>query len=132
MKVLNELLYTKSHEWVKTDGLKAYIGLTDYAQIQLGEVVFVDLPEIDSEVKAGAQLAEVESVKAVSEIYSPVSGTVVEINEELLNNPGLVNEDVYGNWFAVIEMSDSAELKSLLGASEYTALCETLSEEAGQ
>lgn len=132
MKEINELRYAKSHEWAKVDGVKAYIGLTDYAQSQLGEVVFVDLPELGSQVKAGGQLAEVESVKAVSEIYSPVSGTVVEINEDLLDNPGLVNEDAYGNWFVVIEILDSSELENLLNASEYAALCDALTQEVGR
>lgn len=129
MIILNNLKYTNSHEWVKVDGNNAYVGLTDYAQIHLGQIVFVDLPEIDSEVKAGDQLAEVESVKAVSEVYSPVSGKVIEINEDLLDNPGNVNEDVYGSWFAVIEMIDTAELDALLGSEEYEKLCDSLNEE---
>jgi glycine cleavage system H protein len=132
MKVPENLMYSKSHEWVRADGAKAYIGLTDYAQTHLGEIVFVDLPEMSSKIKAEEQLAEVESVKSVSEVYSPVSGTIIEINEELIDRPGLINEDAYGTCLAVIEMSDTAELNSLISASEYINLCGELSGEEAQ
>ncbi len=128
MKVLDDLLYSRSHEWVRVDGPKAYTGLTDYAQLHLGEIVFVDLPEINSRIKAEEKIAEVESVKSVSEVYSPVSGTVIEIKEELMDRPGLINEDAYGSYLAVIEMSDPAELNSLLSATEYRMLCGELCE----
>ncbi len=129
MIILNNLKYTNSHEWVKADGDNAYVGLTDYAQIHLGQIVFVDLPDVDGEFKAGDQLAEVESVKAVSEVYTPISGKVIEINEDLMDNPGNVNEDVYGSWFAVLKMADPSELDSLLSSAEYEKLCDSLNEE---
>lgn len=127
MKVLNELMYSKSHEWVKAEGNKAYVGLTDYAKTHLGEIVFVDLPEVNSEIEAGEQFAEVESVKAVSEVFSPVSGTVTEINEELLDNPGKINEDVYSSWLILVEMSDTEEMNNLMNAQDYETFCDELS-----
>lgn len=130
MLIADDLKYTKTHEWAKVEGTKCYVGLTDYAQIHLGQIVFVDLPEVGDEFSAGEQFAEVESVKAVSEVYSPVTGTIQEINEELLDNPGALNEDAYANWLVIIEMTDAAELDSLMSPSEYRELCEKLEEEA--
>jgi glycine cleavage system H protein len=123
MKVLNELLYAKSHEWVRTEGNTAYIGISSYAKDQLGEVVFIDLTELDTEVKAGDEFAEVESVKAVSEIFSPVSGTITKVNEELLDSPEKINEDVYEAWFIAVEMSDKEELNNLLSPQDYEKFC---------
>jgi glycine cleavage system H protein len=118
-----ELLYAKTHEWVEMlDETTAKIGLTDFAQHALGDIVFVNLPEVGDAVTVGAILADVESVKAVSDIYSPVSGIVKEINEELLDNPGLINADPYGAWFFIIEAV--LEKEELLGAGEYEAFCE--------
>ena len=124
MKFLEELRYAKSHEWVRVDGNKAYVGISDYAQEHLGEVVFVDLPEVDTEVELGEQFVVLESVKAVSDVYAPVSGKVVEINEELLDNPGLINESPYESYLLVIEMSNASEVEELLTASDYEKICE--------
>lgn len=124
MNIVEGLKYTKSHEWVRVEGNKAYIGISDYAQGQMGEVVFVELPEVDQEVSAGDQFAVLESVKAVSDAYVPVSGKVVEVNEELLDRPELINETPYEAHIAVIEMSNESELEELLSASDYEKICE--------
>lgn len=124
MKVLNELRYAASHEWVKVDGKKAYIGISDYAQEHLGEVVFVDLPNVDDEFSTGEQFVVLESVKAVSDVYSPVSGKVIEVNEELFDNPGLINESPYENYLVVIEMSDESEVENLMSSADYEKSCE--------
>ncbi|MTK13591.1 MAG: glycine cleavage system protein GcvH [Clostridiaceae bacterium] len=123
MKILNELLYSKDHEWVKVDGNKAYIGISDFAQHSLGEIVFVELPEVDTEFSKGEAFGVVESVKAASDLYIPVGGKVVEINEKLVDSPELVNEDAYGSWMIVVEMSDESELDGLLKADQYEKLC---------
>jgi len=124
MKVLKDLKYTESHEWVRIEGNVAYIGITDHAQRQMGELVFIDLPVVDDEVGKGDPLAVVESVKAASDVYAPLSGTVIRVNEELQDNPGAVNEDPYQNWFAALEISDPAEIDELLDADAYEALCQ--------
>lgn len=124
MKILKELRYSESHEWIKVEGNKAYIGITDYAQDHLGEVVYVELPEIDTTVEAGDQFIVIESVKAATDVFAPVSGTVVEVNEELEDNPGLVNESPYDAWLAVIEMNKPAESENLLSAADYEKICE--------
>ena len=123
-KVIEGLYYSESHEYVKVDGDFAYIGITDYAQHALGNVVYVDLPEVDDEVEAGEEFGAVESVKAASDIISPVSGTVVEVNEALEDEPELLNQDAYENWIIKVEMSDKAELESLMDAKAYEAFCE--------
>ena len=116
-----ERKYAKSHEWVsEADGIYT-IGLTDYAQSELGDLVFVNLPEVDDEASAGEVLCDVESVKAVSDVFSPVTGTIVEVNEELLDAPELINEDPYGAWLARI--GDVSEAEELLDAAGYEALC---------
>ena len=117
-----ELKYTKSHEWLKTEGGLAVVGLTDFASKALGDIVFIRLPEVGEDVAAGASFAEVESVKAVSDVYSPVSGRVAEINEALLDAPESVNEDPYGAWLVKIE--GSGETEELLDAAAYEAVCE--------
>lgn len=122
MILLNELKYAKSHEWVKVEGNRAYIGITDYAQSHLGEVVYVELPEVDATVEAGSQFVVLESVKAASDVYAPISGTVVEINENLIDNPGLINESPYESWFVVIEMANPSEVDNLLSADDYEKL----------
>lgn len=122
MNTPKELLYTKSHEWVKLEGDVAVIGLTDFAQDQLGDLVFVNLPEAGETMEAGAVFADVESVKAVSDVYSPVSGTVEEINEELLDAPEKINEDPYGAW--LVKVKDVTEKEELLSAEAYVAICE--------
>lgn len=116
-----ELRYSKDHEWVKDEGNgRVRVGITHYAQEELGDVVFVELPEVDATVKKDDGFAVVESVKAVSDIYAPVSGTIVEVNTALEENPERINSDPYGEgWIAVIQMSDPSELESLLSASEY-------------
>ena len=122
------LKYTKEHEWVRVEDDVATIGITNYAQEQLGDVVFVELPEIDAEVEAGNEFAVVESVKAASEVYSPVGGTVVEVNEDLAAKPGLVNEDAEGEgWFVKIKLTDPDELDELMDARAYKAYVDTLS-----
>ncbi|MEG0301693.1 MAG: glycine cleavage system protein GcvH [Gordonibacter sp.] len=124
MSVPAELKYTDTHEWVSLTEDMATIGLTDYAQDQLGDLVFVNLPEPGDEASAGEAVADVESVKAVSDVVSPLSGTVEEVNEELLDNPALINEDPYGTW--LMRLSVTAEPEGLMDAAAYEALCATL------
>ena len=123
-KVIEGLYYAESHEYVKVDGDYAYIGITDYAQHALGNIVYVDMPEVDDEVEAGEDFGAVESVKAASDLISPVSGTVVEINEALKNNPELINKDAFANWIIKISLSDKSELENLMDAAAYSALCD--------
>lgn len=123
MKVMKELLYSNDHEWVKVDGDKAYIGITDFAQSSLGDVVFIELPEVDAELSKDDVFGAIESVKAASDLNIPVSGKVVEINEDLVDNPAAVNEDAYGNWMIAVELSDKSELEGLMNAEQYEELC---------
>ena len=123
-KVLEGLYYSESHEYVRVEGEYGYIGITDYAQNALGNVVYVDMPEVDDEVTAGEEFGAVESVKAASDLMSPVSGTVVEVNEALDDQPELVNQDAYANWIIKVEMSDKSELDSLMDAAAYATFCE--------
>lgn len=116
-----ELKYVKSHEWVKMEGDVAVIGITDFAQDALGDLVFINLPEEGDEVVAGDAFTDVESVKAVSDVNSPVTGTIVAINEELLDNPALVNEDPYGAWF--IKVGDITGEEEFMDAAAYEAFC---------
>jgi glycine cleavage system H protein len=118
------LYYTKSHEYVRVEGEYAYIGITDYAQCQLGNVVYVDLPEVDDEVNVDEEFGAVESVKAASDLFSPVSGVVTEVNEKLEEEPELINADAFGNWIIKVKLSDPSELESLMDADEYAAICE--------
>lgn len=124
MKTVAGLLYSSDHEWVKVEGNTAYIGITDYAQNALGEIVYVELPEIDDEITKGEAFSVVESVKAASDVISPVSGRVIEVNEELDGAPELVNEDAFANWIAKVELSDEAELETLMSDKEYEEFCE--------
>jgi len=117
------LYYSESHEYVRVDGEYGYIGITDYAQNALGNVVYVDMPDVDDEVEAGEEFGAVESVKAASDLISPVSGTVVEVNEALDDQPELVNQDAYENWIIKVEMSDKSELDNLMDAAAYEAYC---------
>ncbi|WP_300410678.1 glycine cleavage system protein GcvH [Lagierella sp.] len=119
MKVEKGYLYTKDHEWVKVDGDIAEIGVCDYAQNNLGDIVYVDLPDEDDEVEVEEEIASVESVKAAAEVMSPVSGTVVEVNEELDDDPALLNKAPYEAWICKIEMSDKSELDNLMSDAEY-------------
>ncbi|PKQ38781.1 MAG: glycine cleavage system protein H [Actinobacteria bacterium HGW-Actinobacteria-1] len=117
-----DLKYDKEHEWVKLDGDVAIIGISDFAQDQLGEVVYVDLPSVGDEVAAGESFGEIESVKSVSELFSPLTGEIVEVNDALGDAPETVNEDAYGDgWMLKIKMSDAAELDELMSAEEYEA-----------
>ena len=116
-----ELKYTKTHEWVKEEDGLCVVGLTDYAQDALGDIVFVNLPSIGDEVKAGEMFADVESVKAVSDVFSPVSGKVVEVNEAIVDDPSLVNSDCYGAW--LIKVSDVTGTDELLDAASYAEVC---------
>ena len=121
-KIVDGLLYSESHEWVKVDGNVAIVGISDHAQSDLGDITYVDMPDVDDEVRAGEDFGAVESVKTSSEIIAPVSGKIVACNAELEEHPELINEDAYSAWIVKIEMSDSSELDSLLNASAYGKL----------
>ena len=122
-KVIDGLYYTESHEFMKVDGNIGTIGITDYAQSALGNVVYVDMPDVDDEVEAGEEFGAVESVKAASDLNSPVSGKVVEINEALEDKPELINQDAFGNWIIKVELSDKSELDTLMDAKAYEEFC---------
>ncbi|SET00183.1 glycine cleavage system H protein [Natronincola peptidivorans] len=124
MKTVAGLLYSKEHEWVKVEGSKAFIGVTDYAQHAMGEIVFVELPEVDDEFSMGDVFGVIESVKAASEVYIPVSGKVLEINEALEDSPELINEDAFENWIVSVEITNKSELEGLMGEEEYREFCE--------
>lgn len=123
-KILDDLRYADSHEWVKLEGDVATIGITDYAQHALGDIVYVDMPEVGDEVTAGEEFGAVESVKAASDLISPVSGEVIEINETLEDEPALVNQDAFSNWIMKVRVSDAAEVDALLDAAAYAKICE--------
>ena len=121
-----ELRYSKDHEWIRVDGDRGRIGITDYAQNQLGDVVFLELPEVGRTLTAGEQFGTIESVKAVSELFSPVAGEVVEINSELTAKPELINEDPHGEaWMMVVRMTDPAAVDALMDAKAYQAFVES-------
>lgn len=121
-QVPEKLMYTNDHEWVRVEGNRAYVGITDFAQGELGDIVFVEIPEVGAAVTAGETFGTVESVKTVSDLYAPVSGKIVEINATLLDQPELVNSDPYGNgWMAVIDMSSPEQVNELLDAAAYSA-----------
>ena len=122
-KVMDGLYYSESHEYIRVEGNVGFIGITDYAQTALGAVVYVDMPEVDDKVEAGEEFGAVESTKAASELMSPVSGTVVAVNEALEDEPELINQDAYENWIIKVELSDKAELDSLMDAKAYEAFC---------
>lgn len=122
-KVIEGLYYSESHEYVKVEGEYGYIGITDYAQNALGNVVYVDMPEVDDEIEADSDFGAVESVKAASDLISPVSGTVVEVNEALEGSPELINKDAFENWIIKVKLSDTAELESLMDAAAYEKFC---------
>lgn len=116
----DDIKYHRDHAWVRVEGKRATIGITDYAQHQLGDIVYVDLPEAETEVDAESELSEIESTKATSPVVSPVSGTVVEVNEDLADSPEIINDDPYGNgWLVVVEMSDPSEVDDLMAKDEY-------------
>jgi len=121
----DDLKYHKEHTWVKVSGRKATIGITDYAQDALGDVVYIDLPEVDMEVEINSEIGEIESTKATSSIIAPVSGKVMEVNEDLSESPETLNEDPYGKgWIAIIELEDASEPDDLMDASEYAKYVE--------
>lgn len=120
-KILEGLKYAESHEWVKVEGSIAVIGVSDFAQKEMGDITYVDMPDVDDEVAAGEEFGALESVKASSDLYSPVSGTVVAVNEELEDAPEKVNEDAFANWIIKVQMSDPSELDSLMDAAAYKA-----------
>lgn len=122
-KVIEGLYYSESHEYVKVEGEYGYVGITDYAQHQLGDVVYVDMPEVDDDVTAGEEFGAVESVKAASDLISPISGTVVEINEVLEDEPEQINKDAFANWIMKVKLSDASELEGLMSASQYEEIC---------
>ncbi|MCI7274020.1 glycine cleavage system protein GcvH [bacterium] len=121
-KVIEGLYYSESHEYVKVEGEFAYVGITDYAQEQLGNVVYVDIPAEGDEVEAGKDFGAVESVKAASDLISPVSGEVVEVNADLEDQPELINQDAFANWIIKVKMSNPSELESLMNASDYRSI----------
>ncbi len=123
-KVIEGLYYSESHEYVRVEGNFGFIGITDYAQNALGNVVYVDMPEVDDEVSAGEEFGAVESVKAASDLISPVTGVVIEVNDALEDQPELINGDAYANWIIKVEISDKSELDNLMNAKEYVAFCE--------
>ena len=123
-KVIKGLYYTNTHEWVRVEDGFAYVGITDYAQESLGEIVFVELPEEETALEPGTEICAFESVKAASDISSPVTGTIVMVNDELEDSPELLNEDAFENWVVKIDLEDETELNKLLSAEEYKEICE--------
>ncbi len=122
-KVLEGLYYAESHEYVRVEGNIGYVGITDYAQQALGNVVYVDMPDVDDEVSAGEEFGAVESVKAASDLISPVTGVVLEVNEALEDEPERINADAYENWIIKVELSDKGDLDNLMDAKAYTEFC---------
>ena len=122
-KVIEGLYYSESHEFVRVEGDFGYVGITDYAQHALGNVVYVDMPDVDDDVTAGEEFGAVESVKAASDLISPVSGTVVVVNEALEDEPELINKDAFENWIIKVQLSDKAEMENLMDAAAYEAIC---------
>jgi glycine cleavage system H protein len=121
----DDLRYHKEHTWVKVSGKKATIGITDYAQEALGDIVYIDLPDVDTDIEPNSEIGEIESTKATSSIISPISGKVIEVNEDLSESPETMNEDPYGKgWIAVIEIDDASEIDDLMDSSEYAKYVE--------
>ena len=118
------LYYSESHEFIRVEGDFGFVGITDYAQQALGNVVYLDMPDVDDEVSAGEEFGAVESVKAASDIISPVSGTIVEVNEALDDQPELLNQDAFENWIIKVELSDKSELDALMDAKAYEEFCQ--------
>lgn len=123
MKIIDELKYSNDHEWLKVEGNMAYVGITDFAQHSLGDIVYVELPEIGSTIGKDEAFGVVESVKAASDVNLPVSGTVVKVNDEIADDPALLNKDAFENWMIYIEMGDPEELNQLMSAAEYVEFC---------
>lgn len=123
METKSGLLYSNDHEWVKIEGEKAYVGITDYAQHSLGEIVYIELPPVGDELNAGDIFGVIESVKTASDSYIPISGKILEVNEALSDSPQLVNEDPYGSWIVIVEVTDKASLDNLMNEQEYKDFC---------
>ena len=123
MKVASGLYYTKDHEWVKLEGDVAYVGITDFAQHALGSIVYVELPEVDTEVEGEESFGTIESVKAATDMLMPVTGTIIEVNDELDSDPALINSDPYENWVCKIKVANVADIDELMNAEEYEAFC---------
>jgi glycine cleavage system H protein len=119
--IMNKIYYSETHEYVRVEGNIGYVGISDYAQKELGNIVYVDMPETGDDVEAGEDFGAVESVKAASDLIAPVSGAVVEINEHLIDNPRLLNEDAMGNWIIKVEMTDPSQLENLMDEEAYKA-----------
>jgi len=126
--VVEGLLYSKKHEWVKVEGDKAWVGITDFAQEELGEIVFVELPEVGDTYAVDDEIASIESVKAAAAMYNPLSGEVLEVNEALEDSPELINDNPYDNYIYILSISDSDEMEDLLDSDGYSAFLETLEE----
>jgi glycine cleavage system H protein len=124
MNIAEDLKYSEDHEWVRVDGDIAYVGISDYAQNSLGDIVFVELPQIDTQLDAKDVLGVVESIKAASDIYTPIAGTVVKVNETLENAPETINSTPYESWLAALKFSDMSEIDNLMDADAYRAFCE--------
>lgn len=125
MEILKNLKYSKTHEWVRVEDGIAYIGITDYAQHALGDIVYVELPEVDSEISKGDEVGNIESVKAASPIFSPVSGTIIKVNEDLEDDAEMINHKPYDAYIYAVEMNNPAEINDLMDADEYEEFCET-------
>ncbi len=123
MNIPGDLLYTKDHEWIRVEGTKSHIGISDFAQAHLGDIVFVELPELDAQVEQGQAIGVIESVKAAATMFCPAGGTIVAVNEELEESPELLNEDCYANWIAVVELGDQTDLEKLMDPAAYTEYC---------
>lgn len=123
MRIQEGLYYSKNHEWVKVEGDKAYVGITDYAQHSLGDIVYAELPDVDTFLNAGDTLGTVESVKAASDVYCPISGKVIEVNQSVADDPSVLNSDPYENWMICVEMNDPSELDELMSPEEYSDFC---------
>ncbi len=123
MKIIEGLKYSNDHEWVKAEGNTAYIGITDYAQHSLGDIVYVELPEIGSKISKDSAFGVIESVKAASDVFLPVSGTIIKVNEAVSDDPSLLNRDAFENWVLCVEMDNPDELERLMNSSEYRKIC---------
>ena len=123
MNIPENLKYTREHEWVKIEDDVITVGITDYAQKELGDIVFVELPEVDEEFDGDESFSTIESVKAASDIFMPVGGTIIEVNEDLEDNSAFINEDPYGSWIVKIKVREESDLEDLLSAEEYGAFC---------
>ena len=123
MKVLNGLYYTKEHEWLKVEEETAYLGITDFAQHALGDIVYIELPETDTQFNAGDSFGTIESVKAASDSYIPVDGRIIEVNEAVVDDPAVVNADAFENWMIKFEITDPSQLNGLMNDKEYTEFC---------